>query len=236
MSSYLLLGPVLLREFELPERIAWGGAQRLAIHNLPGGIRVIDSLGRNDTNIRWSGIFTGADAVPRARALDLMRAGGGTWPLSWSSYFYSIVIESFEANYAHETWIPYHIACSVLADASESLADAAVSLSADVLTDVATAAGFSTGLDLSVSQSLLAVSGATTLGTVAYGAAIASLQQQTAAAQTAVATVGSAVLAAQPGTAVGLSAAAGAAGSLAAAASAAAFLGRATANLSNATS
>ena len=40
MSSYLLLGPVLFQDFELPERISWGGKQRLTVHRLPGGTRV----------------------------------------------------------------------------------------------------------------------------------------------------------------------------------------------------
>jgi hypothetical protein len=44
MSEYLLIGPVLLEAFELPARVAWGGRQRLAVHRLPGGRRVIDAL------------------------------------------------------------------------------------------------------------------------------------------------------------------------------------------------
>jgi hypothetical protein len=87
--SYLLFGPVLFQDFELPASITWGGAHSLAIHRLPGGARIIDAMGRDDADITWSGIFSGEDASFRARALDLMRAEGSVWPLTWDSFFYS---------------------------------------------------------------------------------------------------------------------------------------------------
>src|SRR5689334_14980148 len=68
MSEYLLIGPVLLEAFELPARVGWGGRQRMAVHRLPGGRRVIDAMGRDDADIAWTGVFTGSDAVARARA------------------------------------------------------------------------------------------------------------------------------------------------------------------------
>ena len=53
MAGTLLLGPVLFRDFELPGQITWGGKQRLAVHHLPGGRRVIDAMGRDDAAIVW---------------------------------------------------------------------------------------------------------------------------------------------------------------------------------------
>ena len=44
----VILGPIALQGFEVPESITIGGAQRLAIHRLPGGARVIDALGPDD--------------------------------------------------------------------------------------------------------------------------------------------------------------------------------------------
>src|SRR3954469_21838480 len=95
----LLLGPILFQDFEMPERVRWGGAQRLSVHRLPGGARVIDALGRDDFDIAWSGVFSGDDATLRARGLDLMRAEGGVWPLTWNWFFYSVVIAVFQADY-----------------------------------------------------------------------------------------------------------------------------------------
>lgn len=54
----LVLGPIAFADFEIPERIRFGGNQRLAVHQLPGGRRVVDALGRDDGEICWSGVFT----------------------------------------------------------------------------------------------------------------------------------------------------------------------------------
>src|SRR5437660_207843 len=107
MSTSLLLGTVLFQEFELPEKISWGGAQRLVVHRLPGGGRVIDTLGRDDAEIAWSGVFSGPDASARARLIDLMRADGSVWPLTWDSFFYSAIVGKFAADFARPNWIPY---------------------------------------------------------------------------------------------------------------------------------
>ncbi len=38
----LFLGPIVFADFEIPESINFGGTQRLAIHRLAGGGRVIE--------------------------------------------------------------------------------------------------------------------------------------------------------------------------------------------------
>src|SRR5690242_17085448 len=82
----LVLGPVAFSDFEVPERIRFGGAQRLTVHKLPGGARVIDALGPDDTELGWSGIFAGPDATERALLLDQLRVRGAVLPLkSWNS-------------------------------------------------------------------------------------------------------------------------------------------------------
>jgi hypothetical protein len=113
MSDYLLLGPVSFRELELPGRIEFGGRQQLAIHRLPGGARVIDAMGRDDTAVTWSGIFSGSDAAERARLLDLLRAEGMVVPLAWDAFSYLVVIEHFAAAYERTNWSRHHwsVAC-----------------------------------------------------------------------------------------------------------------------------
>ena len=69
-KTSVILGPVLLRDFEVPERISFGGRQAIVVHRLPGGARVIDAMGRDDAEIAFSGIFSGPDATRRARTLD----------------------------------------------------------------------------------------------------------------------------------------------------------------------
>ena len=233
MSDYLLIGPVLLQDFELPERIAWGGAQRMAVHRLPGGQRVIDSMGRDDFDIVWRGIFTGSDAGLRARAIDLMRADGGVWPLTWSSFFYSVVVARFDADYTRENWIPYRIACTVLRDEAEAVVETGLSLAAGVLADVATAAGLDTGIDFAPTQALLDESGAGRFGTMARGQALGALRGGEAGVLGGLAVSGAALLGADLGTASGLRGATAQAGQLAALSAARGPVGRARANLEN---
>jgi hypothetical protein len=234
MSSYLLLGPVLFQDFELPERISWGGKQQLAVHRLPGGTRVIDALGRDDREITWSGVFSGGGGSARARLVDLMRADGSVWPLTWEAFFYSVVIASFDADYSRSNWIPYRITCTVLRDEAEAVVLAAASLAADALSDLTAAAGFNTGIDFSSTLTALAAPSAATLGAAAYGTALGSLTDASAQIDGSMATQEVVLNAATPDTADGLTQATGSAGSLAALADARGYVQRAVTNLQNA--
>jgi hypothetical protein len=171
--SYLLLGPFLFQGFELPESIIWGGAQSLTIHRLPGGARIIDAMGRDDADITWSGIFAGPGATIRARALDLMRADGSVWPLTWDSFFYTAIIARLDIDHRRPNWLHYRISCTILRDEAASLLTAPISFAANVAQDLAQA----TALAPSAMQSGSVVS--TDLGT-ASDLAGRSAQQATA--------------------------------------------------------
>jgi hypothetical protein len=227
MATMLLLGPVVFQDFELPARVRFGGTQRLAVHQMPGGARVIDMLGRDDAEIGWSGVFSGSDAPERARLIDLMRAEGGVWPLTWDAFFYSVIVSRFEAEYARPNWIPYRAICTVLRDEAQALVEEAVSLIGGVAADLASASG--AGIDLTAANSSVAVSGAGVRGSAAYGAAV---QTVTSASASADATVSAAETDLQSAT--GLSGMTSAAGTLAQAADARGFIRRAAANLANA--
>ncbi|MBV8524318.1 MAG: hypothetical protein JOY71_19685 [Acetobacteraceae bacterium] len=242
-ETILVLGPVAFEDFEIPSGISFGGKQRLAIHEMPGGARVIDSLGRDDTEITFSGIFSGQDATLRARSLDELRALGQTLPLTWDVFFYSVIIRSFEADYRSPWWIPYQIACTVLRDEASAAVETAISLAASVISDISAAAtqAITAGIDLSSTQSALLSSKSTVRGTDAYGLARTSLS----AAQTSVAAQlsqseasldGSALFARGPAStaAASLGMATSQAQSLAALVQARSYLGRAAINLSNA--
>lgn len=141
-APILLLGPILFQDFELPASITWGGAQSLTIHRLPGGARVIDAMGRDDADITWSGIFSGPNAAVRARELDLMRGDGSLWPLTWDSFFYSVVIARFEADHRRGNWVPYRITCTVLQDEAAAVLQIPLSLAVTEAQDLASAAAF----------------------------------------------------------------------------------------------
>jgi hypothetical protein len=176
---FLVLGPVAFNDFEIPERIVFGGAQRLAVHKLPGGLRVIDALGRDDRELSWSGIFTGSNATERARLLDVLRVQGTVLPLTWDVFFYSVVIAAFEAEYRHGWWIPYRLTCTVLSDEATAAIESNASAAGQALSDLGSAAQLTSGagIDLSAVQAAAAVAGATTPTTEAYAEAVSMVNQ-----------------------------------------------------------
>jgi hypothetical protein len=234
MATNLLLGAVLFQSFELPARIRWGGAQRLKVHRLPGGARVIDAMGRDDAQITWSGVFSGPGAGDRARLLDVMRAGGAVWPLSWDSFFYSAVIAEFRADYARVNWIPYRIACTVLRDETAALLNGAASLAADALADLSLAASAGSSVDFSGALAAMAVPEAETVGTAAYGAAVVSVSGAAAQIAAGVSAGEAALAVTSLGDAVGLGQAGAVCGNLAALTNARGYVMRTQANLQNA--
>jgi hypothetical protein len=117
MSNIVLtLGGVPFQDMEVPEKINFGGRQRVAIQNLIGGGRVVSALGLDDGEISFAGIFSGADAVSRAQELDAARALGAALPLVWGGFYYLVVIERFAAEYRKPTLIPFSIVCVVVSD------------------------------------------------------------------------------------------------------------------------
>lgn len=114
MAGVPVLGPVVFEAFEVPERISLGGRQRLAIHNLPGGGRVVDALGPEEAPMRWSGVFSGPHAAARVRTLERLRRSGAVLPLAWDGWRFTVVIQEFGAETASPWWIPYRIKLCVL--------------------------------------------------------------------------------------------------------------------------
>jgi hypothetical protein len=173
----LLLGPISFQDFEVPASINIGGAQRLVIHRLPGGARVIDALGRDDADILFSGIFSGPNATLRARLIDEMRVSGLAMPLTWDVFFYSVIIKKFEADYRCGWWVPYHVTCTVVCDEASSVVASVMSIADDALSDVTTASTFAAaaGIDLSETQSAVGMPDAAVRGTASYSSTLVTI-------------------------------------------------------------
>ncbi len=125
MDWKLKLGDFVFQETEIPEKISFGGEQKLAVHRLVGGGRVVDAMGRDDAALEWSGLFLGEQALERARHLDNLRIAGAPVALSWHELAYQVVIRSFHAPFERFYKIPYTIVCEVVEDKSKPLAPAA---------------------------------------------------------------------------------------------------------------
>lgn len=115
-DTLLSLGDVFFSRYEVPERIPFGGAQALAVHDLVGGVRVVDAMGRRDMPLEWRGWFIGENALDRARLLNNMRIAGKPLSLNWSEFNYLVVIERFEADFERFYKLPYFISCVVVQD------------------------------------------------------------------------------------------------------------------------
>ncbi len=218
----VLLGSVLLDGFEVSESIRFGGAQALAVHKLPGGTRVIDTMGQDDSVISWRGILSGGDASDRARRLDAMRAAGAVVPLTWDVFSATVIVSDLKLEFCNSWWVPYQLSCTVLVGTQ---AAGLAGVVGDVLSEVLDDLGLA-GLAPGVSEALALVgaSGAMIIGSQAFAAAINALNAAGVGINTAIA-----------GAETGMSAAdlpslVTSAGALASLTSAAGYVGRATAN------
>ncbi|MEF9481387.1 hypothetical protein [Ralstonia sp. 1B3] len=134
----LNLGNFQFKELEVPESIPFGGTQKLAMHDLVGGTRVIDSMGAFCGPVEWSGWLLGKDALARARQLDDLRERGASLLLQWSEIYYAVVIRDFRADFQRAYKIPYKITCEVASDLSKFAgSDADQSIDGQIKSDAA---------------------------------------------------------------------------------------------------
>lgn len=144
MSDVVLtLGGVTFQDMEVPEKICFGGRQRVAVQNLIGGGRVVSALGLDDGEISFSGIFSGTDAAARAQALDAAQALGAQLPLIWGGFYYTVVIAAFTAEYRKASLIPFTINCVVVSDPLAAAANLVAPVTNLVEGDLAAAAALS---------------------------------------------------------------------------------------------
>ena len=221
----LVLGPVTFRDFEVPERITFGGTQKLVVHELPGGGRVIDAMGAQDADLVWSGVFSGADASERVRLLDGLRLLAAEVALSWDVFAYTVIIERLEAEYSSPWWIPYHLTCKVVQDPVAAVVELGAALVNQVVSDIGMAATY-TGL--AAAQVAVAVPGMAVQGSVANVAAIGAISAGQQGIESGLEAAGQTLQAGDLGSSVA------ACGTLAQLAVARGYAGRAAASLSDA--
>lgn len=110
------LGAIKFDFFEVPQAIPFGGRHRTAVHQLPGGVRAVQALGRDDGPIQWEGVFLGAQAIERARAMDAMRIAGRAVTLSWHEFIYTVLVDEFTASFETPFRAPYRLSLTVVED------------------------------------------------------------------------------------------------------------------------
>lgn len=144
------IGPIQLSGFELPSSVTFGGQHRLSVHKSADGIRTIDALGPDDSDIQFHGIFSGQQAEARARTLnDLRLAGSPIW-LIWNTFRYRVILKTVKLDYRTSSWILYHAVCVVLDQPGAGLGSL-LSVQARVASDILSAISASSvvGIDIS---------------------------------------------------------------------------------------
>lgn len=136
------LGDFEFKDFEVPERIPFGGSQALVVHRMIGGTRIVDAMGREDAPISWSGLMTGSDADDRSDELDAIRVAGQPVSLTWGSKSYTVVVQTASFDYQRFYQIGYSISCVVVEDNSDAYS------SDDTDTDSVIASDISDATDL----------------------------------------------------------------------------------------
>ena len=177
----ITIGGISLSEWEIPERINFGGKQQVSVHKLLGGNRVVDTMGPDPDDVRWSGRFRGPTALQRSAALDLLRASGAEVPLIYLGKFLTVVITSFQAEAERAYEIPYQIVCTVVSDNVNGAIGAIVTgLDAIVGSALTVAAAFSAGgtsaAELSTASAVASVASAVSAAGSLQGASAATLQ------------------------------------------------------------
>ena len=118
-DDVLTLGGITFDNFSTPEKMGAGGKQAMVIHKLPGGSRVIDTLGPDEDDITWSHFFFSDDAESKVLALDAMRASGQVVSLTFGGQSRQVIINHFSYHYRRRpVYIEYEITCTVFINPS----------------------------------------------------------------------------------------------------------------------
>jgi hypothetical protein len=164
----LSLGNVAFAGFEIPSAIAFGGAQSLAVYRLPGGVRVTDVLGPDDSDIEWQGVLSGASATDRAMMLDAMRMSGQAVVLAWDEFVYTVIIDNLSLSFRNSWWIPYRIKCLVVTGLGAPVVPNVTSAMSLVSVDLLAAGAY---MDTSAAMGAVGSAGAASVGTTPYASA-----------------------------------------------------------------
>jgi hypothetical protein len=237
-SQAITIGSISLQDFEVPTSVRFGGKQRMVIHRTSDGTRTIEPLGPDDDEICFEGIFSGANAETRARALDNLRLSGTAVWLTWQSFRYKIIVEDFSAAYHSRWWISYRLSC-VVAHQSGVISSPLLTTQALILGALASAEGalLGTNIDTSALSSAVSSSDALTPGSAANSRAVTSANGSLSAVQVQIDSESEVLLNSVQGSnssdpASSFTAAVGCSASLANAANARSYLGLICVNLS----
>jgi hypothetical protein len=114
-TDVLVLGSIVFDQWSSPQAMPFGGRQEMAVHQLPGGARVVDTLGPSEADIQFSGIMHANDAYGVADQLDSLRISGAQVPLTFAGRFYTVLVKETHVDIRRmPILMEYHVSCLVV--------------------------------------------------------------------------------------------------------------------------
>lgn len=113
---FMILGNLVLFDFEVPEQVRDGLKQSFAMRKYPGGARTVDAMGPDYAPVSWEGWFEGPTAELRWDTLASMAAQGLPVPLTWSTRSKLVLITEVMIKYRRYYHISYSVTCEVIQD------------------------------------------------------------------------------------------------------------------------
>ena len=105
-----------------PQALDIANTQQLAVHDLIGGGRVVEALGRKMTPVSWEGVLLGAPmAFDTGLALQALAASGGSTLLTWERFRLRGLISALSLSCESPFRISYKITFTPSDDLSEPL-------------------------------------------------------------------------------------------------------------------
>ncbi len=150
-GTKVIIGGITLQDFEVPERIALPGKQKVVTHLMIGGKKTLDTLGVTYDDLSWSGIINGPNASSRVQSFEAIRDAGKVVTLTCDDFSFDVVITTFTPQYEYEFRRPYSIEMVVLKrnDTPAKVDALTGALNGLVGSDVGKALGLSSVIDIS---------------------------------------------------------------------------------------
>lgn len=140
-TDVLVLGGILFDDWSTPDKMPFGGKQAMAVHKLPGGARVVDTLGPDEMDITFGATLWGDAAYAVGLELNGMRQSGAPVPLSFGGQFYLVVVQDCIIKLErYPQFATYTVTCLIVQNAMAGALGAIVSTFGDLVgADLATA-------------------------------------------------------------------------------------------------
>lgn len=96
----LSIGDVVFATQECPNKLSIGAAeQMLAVHDMPGGSRVVNAFGNKFKDVTWEGHFWDQNISIRVQQLRLYQVSGVEIPVSFGDEKYYCIVKDFDPGY-----------------------------------------------------------------------------------------------------------------------------------------